>query len=134
MSSRLKRENVIAIEVFLTSLSLWWGLALLLPVDTFGTSESYQAMSNIANEGFWSFIMFCLTMIHIFGMSFNNKQIKQIGLLIATCVWIFVGTMFGWVDVLHIISNEKSTFTTASGTYILIGMLSGWLYGKVGGQ
>ncbi|MEC0276874.1 hypothetical protein [Peribacillus frigoritolerans] len=111
-------------EVAMTSLALWWGIILLLPYHTFPTSIAYQAMAGIANETVWGLFMLLIGSAQLLGTIHNNYQLKRVSLLAATGVWFFIASMFGISEL----------FTTATGTYFIIGCLTGWLHMKVGAQ
>ena len=121
---RFLRGKVRAIEVSITSLSLWWGIILILPFHTFSTSDSYAAMQQIAEENVWAVFMLLLGTVQLAGMVFDRFHLKRTGLLIATFIWFFIASMFAM----------GTPITTATGTYVIMGCLSGWLYMKVGEQ
>jgi hypothetical protein len=110
------------LEIAVTSIALWWGVILLLPIKTFTISSSYNIMSAIANEHIWGILMLLLGAFHLLGISLNKLYIKRLSFLVATGVWFYVATLF--------FLGEPAT--TATGTYIIIGCLTGWLYVKEG--
>lgn len=113
-----------AVEVATTSLAIWWGIILLLPFNTFVISSSYSAMAGLATETAWGIIMLAQGVIQLTSMVFRFKKIKQFSYLVATFLWFFIAAMFAVGE----LSN------TATGTYAIIGCLTGWLYLKVGDQ
>jgi hypothetical protein len=120
----LSKAKFRAIEVYLAALSLYWGVILILPFDTFSTSFSYDVMHQMAPEIFWGLAMVVVGLVHVLAMIRNDKTIRKIGLLLAAGQWYFIATMI-------LLSNH---FSTAWGTYYIVGCLSTWLYAKVGGQ
>lgn len=119
-----RSKKLRAIEVAVTSIAIWWGIILVLPFNTFGISDSYEAMEALAPESFWGVFMIGMGFSHLLSMTYNLSRLKRFTLLIATGVWIFIASMFA-------IGNPMNT---ATGTYAIIGVLTGWLYTKVGEQ
>ena len=109
------------LKIFSTSIAMWWGVVLILPFDTFSTALSYKAMAGIAPEFYWGLLMLIMGLAHLIGITYSLKKIEKASFLIATFVWIFIAAMF----------TIGSPPNTASGTYALIGLLTGWLYTNV---
>ncbi|MGM7682873.1 hypothetical protein ACSVDA_12040 [Cytobacillus sp. Hm23] len=118
----MKTPQIFAIEIATISLSLYWGVVLLLPWDTFKSSHSYLAMSEIGTEIEWAIFMTFIGSVQFLSMIINNYNFKRLSLIIATGVWFFVSSMFA-------LSNPVSI---AVGTYFIFGCLTGWAYLKVG--
>ncbi|MGA4519263.1 hypothetical protein ACPA0F_18555 [Solibacillus silvestris] len=109
------------LKIFTTSIAIWWGVVLILPFDTFSTAVPYRAMAEIASEFYWGLLMLLMGCSHLIGITYSLKKIERASFLIATFVWIFIAAMFAF----------GSPPNTASGTYAIIGLLTGWLYTKV---
>lgn len=121
----LKRiKNFLAVEVATTSIAIWWGIILILPYDTFSEAVAYGAMSTLAPEFVWALVLLLIGFLQLYGIVRDHYSFKRFTLLFATGVWIFIATMFAL----------GSPFNTATGTYVIIGCLTGWLYTKVGEQ
>lgn len=81
-------------------------------------------MAGIATENQWGIAMLAIGVIQLLGMVLDNYYLKRSSLLVATGVWFFIAAMFGM----------GYLFTTATGTYFIIGFLTMWLHTKVGSQ
>ncbi len=111
-----------AIEVSLTSLLFWWAIVLLLPYDTFGSSEGYHSMASIASEETWGFAILAIAIINLIGLAKGHQKIRMIGLLLAMGLWVFVAMMFALSNVIVV----------TTGTYIIVAALNGYVFVKVG--
>ncbi|WP_422661712.1 hypothetical protein ACK8P5_26685 (plasmid) [Paenibacillus sp. EC2-1] len=116
--------NFKMIETALIALLLWWSFILILPMDTFGTSSSYQAMAGIAPEEVWSAGFFIAATFSFVGMIYERKNIRLVGLITGSFLWLFVSAMMA-------IGNIA---TTGTGTYFVIFCLNTFVVYKVGEQ
>lgn len=116
-------------ETYLASWSFIYAVILAIPVDTFSAVPvDYMSMSRIASELVWAGIFAVLFLVQFLGMYFNNRKLKQVGLIAATFFWVLVGFSY-------LLSNiQSATVTVAGFLHIATGMFAGWLYQKVGGQ
>lgn len=113
-----------AIELTLMGISLFWGVVLVAPTDTFQASTAYNSMDQLAPESVWAGMMVVVAMFHFFGMLKNDNLVRKTGLILAAGQWYFISTMMAL----------DASETTGWGVYFIIGVLATWLYGKVGGQ
>ena len=110
------------IEIALIALLFWWSFILILPMDTFSSSPSYKAMAGIAPEEVWSVGFFIAAALSFIGMIYERKNIRMVGLIVGSWLWIFVSAMMA-------IGNVA---TTATGTYFVIFCLNAFVVYKVG--
>ncbi|AMM44865.1 putative membrane protein [Bacillus phage SP-15] len=110
-------------ETFTSLIAIVWGLSLLHPDATF-TLPSYKPMLDIAPEYAWGLLALGIGIFQYIGMVGRKFYLRTISALLATGFWIFVGVMFCLTPIMN----------TAGGTYIIIGIMTGVLYVKVGGQ
>jgi hypothetical protein len=121
---RYAASNVKAIETALIASAMWWAFILMVPLETFDSSTSYDAMANIASEEVWSAVFFVVAVLNIYGMIFERKIVRQIALVLSNGLWVFVSAMFA-------ISNLA---TTGTGIYFIVACLNAFVVYKVGEQ
>lgn len=97
---------------------------MFIPLDTFGTSSAYDAMGQIASEEVWSLFFFVVACLNAYGMIFERKLVRQMGLVLSNGLWVFVSAMFA-------ISNLA---TTGTGIYFIVACLNAYVVYKVGEQ
>lgn len=120
--SEFYRKHRVA-ETSTALIAVWWGLALLHPDKTF-TLPSYQPMLDMAPELSWAFLALFIGVFQYIGMIKGNFLLRTISSLLATGFWICVGVVFLMIPVIN----------TAGGTYIILGLMTGWVYVMVGAQ
>lgn len=119
-----KHAKFRAIELTLMGISLFWGIVLMVPTNTFDGSSAYNSMEQLAPESVWSGLMVIVAMFHFFGMLKDDKMVRKVGLILAAGQWYFISSMMAL----------DASASTEWGVYFIIGVLATWLYGKVGGQ
>jgi hypothetical protein len=117
-------EVVKPIETAIIACLVWWSFILILPLDTFGSSKTYQAMAAIAREEVWSAVFFIVAVLNTYGMILERFKVRIVGLVLSNGLWIFVSAMFA-------IGNIA---TTGTGIYFIVACLNTYVIYKVGEQ
>lgn len=71
-------------------ISLWWGILLLLPFDTFDSARSYNFI-RIIPENAWGIIALLIGAMQITGTLTHDKKLRKTGTLSAAIFWVLVG-------------------------------------------
>lgn len=108
-------------EKFLIGAALWWGLILLLPIETFSLSSAYRPMEMIMPEVMWGLCFLFLAFVHFLALTRDMKRLRGNVLLVSVILWVFVATMM-------LIGLPAST---GSGIYVLTSYLSAMAYYNV---
>ncbi len=113
-----------ASEWFCAANTLWWGLSLVHPDDTFASSIAYTAFRNTLNESALGAALTVLGAAWIAGLIVNGKMQRVTSTTRAICA--LVGAVsFGMLAFGFIASIVVSgTMNTASGNYTLVSILA----------
>lgn len=79
------------LELANATLLLVWAIVLLLPVDTFVTSQSYAAMRSWASEPVWATLASIVSGFALWGLNRRVSKPRYIGLLGGVFFWGTVG-------------------------------------------
>jgi hypothetical protein len=114
-------KSGVKVAGYISAISMiWMGVVFLLPMNTFGFSHEYDAMSRIANENIWGIICLLLGLHHIYSLKFANVRAARLSFLIGAGWWIFIATMF--------MLGEPASAAT---TYYILSGASIWGYVEV---
>lgn len=75
------------LEVLSGALLLVWGVVLLLPPPTFGTSPGYAFMARLAPEGLWAVGALLLGLLQIGGMLYERLALRIAASGLALWFW-----------------------------------------------
>lgn len=116
----IKRCDSKISEIAKFIVAAFWGLTLLLPGSSFGTTKTFAIMAEIAPEEVWGLFPFILI---IFYFSFRQKLfVRKITLISLTMFWLLVaGSTF--------IANPLST---ATASYVGFALLTAISYLRAG--
>ncbi|WP_145052463.1 hypothetical protein [Paenibacillus xylanexedens] len=117
-------RRLMPVELSLAFIASFWGVLLVLPFNTFATSSAYAPMSNVMPESAWGVLMLFLSGLLLYGMLSGRFLVRRYALLVATFVWLFIGSMLFF-------GNPAST---GWGAYLNYAILSSWAYMRVGEQ
>lgn len=89
-------------EFVTSAYCILWGIWLLLPWDSFSTSEVFRLMANLAPEWVWGIFVLSSGIFHLTAVISNNLKTS----LIASLITLFTFTI---LFVLTAFSNYKAT-------------------------
>lgn len=106
-----------AAEAFSAMLAWYWGVLLLLPVDTFSLSRSYRAMAEIAPEWAWG-LMYCFVgLVQSAALCGGVRFFRGPGAALAFLFWTAAAAMFFF----------SNPFTHAVGIYSMLALMNAWV-------
>jgi hypothetical protein len=108
-------EGIIALS------ALSWGVWLLLPFDTFGSSATFRVLPMIAPEWAWGAVFVTVSLLLLFGILRCSRAIRRHALLFLSLLWLATWSAL-------VISNWRSTAAT---NYIWWAILSAYSYMRV---
>lgn len=114
------------IETYFIVHMMTFGLILLYPSNTF-SNPVYHTMSLIAKEEYWGVLCVLISLIQLFSMLIENRNMKIISLSLTTFLWSSIGTMF-------LIESVITNLWNTGITYICIAGFALWLAHTIGGQ
>lgn len=82
------------IEVFSSLLAWCWGILLILPYDTFGSTLSYRTMAFLAPEESWGFLFILIALLHGLSLCAGFFELRVPACWLASFIWSFVGVLF----------------------------------------
>jgi hypothetical protein len=112
------RNGILAMQVLLTSIMAWWGIALLRPINTFGSSSSYSEFVRVwpHSETKWAGVFFIAALIGVFGLWARNRWAR---------LWAAVVLVAAHGD-LAFMSWGGNGASTGTGTYALLAIFGLW--------
>ena len=110
------------IEVAIIAALLWWAFILVIPIDTFGGAQAYDAMANVAGEEVWGCVFFAVAVLNLYSMIMKKFALNVIALLISSGLWMYIATAFAISDIA----------TTNTGIYFILTCLNTFVVYKVG--
>ena len=105
-------------ELFTGMLAVSWGLLLILPIDTFGSTKNYTTMEVLAPEMVWAALMFAVGLIQVAAVIYGKVKARKIPAMMSTMLWIFITFMF-------VSANPASASIAA---YAVVSLFSIWTY------
>lgn len=115
----LKRYGL---EIVLAGLALGFGVWLLLPFDTFGTSATFGTLAELATEAVWGLAMATLGALWYFGILVKWKMLRQLTAGLCMVAWAFISMAF-W---------DSNLSSTASITYPIFSLACMIAYAIIG--
>lgn len=98
-----------------------WGLIVLLPVATFGTSHTYDAMASLAPEWAWGLAVLLVGILQLLTLLLDWHSWRRHTAFLAFCAWLFMSVMF-------IRANAAST---ATAIYPTMALAAAWAYWRL---
>lgn len=91
--ARLRVADTLLPEVFNSTLSIAWGLWLLMPMDSFHSSIPGLALMGVfAPEPAWGVIILVIGLWQIAAVYVGNRTRRRIGMIISAAMWTFIAT------------------------------------------
>ena len=81
-----KSETVVAV------CALVWGVAVLLPYETFGPDTSYRLM--VGDESFWGLAFVTMGLIRLIAAEGKHHTLRRVGSLLGVGFWSVLGVFF----------------------------------------
>jgi hypothetical protein len=88
-------RDVDLIEVSSGMLFLGWGIQLLLPWSTFGSSSGYVVLAQLMSEPVWGTLLLWLGITKIGSYLLNQRRVRLAGSLVGSMTWAFFSVAFG---------------------------------------
>lgn len=114
----IKEADTEIVELLLGVLALNWGLLILAPFDTFGSTPSFRVMASAAPEPVWGSALFIAGVLHICGLARNHRHTRQAAAFFTFLCWMVIAISFG-------LANPQGT---AMAVYPTLALLSAWAY------
>ena len=121
MRMLLVKKDVELVEIVTGGIGASWGLWLLMPWTTFGSSPSFRAMASTAPEWLWGIVILIAGGLQLAGLGRDHFKMRRAGALAMAAVWVFVSTMIG-------IASPTSTGVIV---YPWLAMASFWSYWRI---
>ena len=110
------------IEVAIIAALLWWAFILIVPVNTFASSDVYNTMANVAREEVWGIFFLAVALLNLYSMIMDKFALNVIALVISSGIWAYIATAFAISDIA----------TTGTGVYYILACLNTFVVYKVG--
>lgn len=114
---RTFRDARLAIHAALTAVMAWLAFVLALPIDTFGTGQSFRLMASMGTEEHWAMAFWLVASLGLVGLLAPGRWVRLGSALV-------LATTHGAVAGLFALANPA---TTASGTYGALAVLGYYL-------
>lgn len=114
----LNRKDFEAAEAIAALAALGWGIILLAPADTFGSSVSFHALSLLISEPMTGAIMLIVGLTGLTALFANWHYVRRHMTFIMFVVWFFLTWLF-WIS---------NFWTTGTAIYPLLAAAAGWAY------
>lgn len=72
-----------------------WGVWLLLPFNTFGSSPTYRPMAAVGPEHVWALVMLLVALIQSWAVVVEDRRLRFVGALLSAAAHAFIAAMFG---------------------------------------
>ena len=105
-------------ELFSAITALGWGVLLLLPYDTFGSSSIYVTMSALAPEELWGIALLGGGFLQLAAVLHGKISPRKLTAMFATASWAFIAAMFA----------SSSIYSTGVVVYGVMTLFAAWIY------
>ena len=113
-------KQITVVEIVLTYISIGWAYVLFATPTLFDDNSNWDKIQAIANyEWVVGIITLVCALVKIAGMALQNKQLRWLGLLMSTVLWVIVATSF-------LIADDTFKLTTGFVIYSGIAVMSLW--------
>ena len=113
-------KQITVVEIVLTYISIGWAYVLFTTPTLFDNNSNWDKIQAIANyEWVVGIITLVCALVKIVGMALQNKQLRWLGLLMSTVLWVIVATSF-------LIADDTFKLTTGFIVYSGIAVMSLW--------
>lgn len=113
-------KQITVVEIMLTYISIGWTYVLFTSPALFDNNSNWDKIQLIANyEWVVGIITLVCALVKIVGMALQNKQLRWLGLLMSTVLWVIVATSF-------LIADDTFKLTTGFVIYSGIAVMSLW--------
>jgi len=106
-------------KVGICSLTIWWGLISILPLGKLLSEPYYTLLAEVKDTGF---LVMILGLLLLYSFLNHKRKLEKFCLLFLTFYWFYVAKLV----------NIEETFFMPSTIYLLIGLVTSYLYVKVG--
>ena len=113
-------KQITVVEIVLTYISIGWAYVLFATPTLFDDNSNWDKIQAIANyEWILGIITLVCALVKIVGMALQNKQLRWLGLLMSTMLWVVIATSF-------LIADDTFKLTTGFVIYSGIAVMSLW--------
>ena len=119
---KMKNADTELLEFWLDVVTTAWGVVLLLPFQTFQTSNSFPILAEVAPEWLMGLVFFLLGLTQIYSMLRPEWKIHRVTTFIACLIWAFVSVGL-------FIANPTGT-SSAIYPFIVGGYI--WVFARMG--